>query len=170
MEKRMYGMVNYQLSGIQKGIQFSHALIEYSQFVNKIGGQYLLDYNDWANNYKTVILLNGGTTNNKVVDGKYLGSLNNHKETLDKLGVLNISFSEPDLGDQLTGVVFLVDERIFNKEKYPYFEFKIRKQLDLNNPTFVDDVEKLEWEKWVESIGGMDNLRFRNFLLPFKLA
>ena len=29
LELRMYGLVNYQLTGIQKGIQFLHAVVEY---------------------------------------------------------------------------------------------------------------------------------------------
>ena len=56
MEKRMYGLTNYQLTGIQKGIQFLHGVVEYSQMANKIGGHVLDIYNDWANNHKTVIL------------------------------------------------------------------------------------------------------------------
>ena len=31
-------------------------------------------------------------------------------------------FNEPDLGDQLTAVVFIVDERVFNRKEYPNFE------------------------------------------------
>ena len=180
LELRMYGLVPYNISPIQQGIQYGHALQEFNNMImdwmdlNPSPESELFNnikvFRQWAKKHKTFIILNGGTTNNKIVDGKYLGSLNNHKETLDKLGVLNLTFNEPDLGDQLTAIVFLVDERIFNKEKYPYFEFKIRKQLDLNNPTFVDDIEKSQWEKWVETIGGMDNLRFRNFITPFKLA
>ena len=162
LELRMYGLVPYNISPIQQGIQFGHAVVDYG-LQHGMTEQYL----DWAQNWKTFIILNGGTTND---NPKWLGTLNQHAQTLGEMNIPTSCFYEPDLGDQLTGVVFLVDERIFNKEKYPYFEFKIRKQLDLNNPTFVDDVEKLEWEKWVESIGGMDNLRFRNFLLPFKLA
>jgi len=170
MELRMYGLTNYQLTGIQKGIQFLHGVVEYSQMVNRVGGISLDIYNDWANNHKTVILLNGGTTNNKMVDDKYLGTLNQHQETLNKIGIFNVGFNEPDLGDQLTAVVFVVDERIFNKEKYPYFEFKIKKQIDLNNPEFTSEEEKQKWTMWVQSIGGWKSLELRNFLQNFRLA
>ena len=43
LELRMYGFVNYQLTGIQMGIQFSHALVEYS-----LENSHSDDYLDWA--------------------------------------------------------------------------------------------------------------------------
>ncbi len=173
LELRMYGMVPYNISPIQQGIQFGHAVVEYAQKMKYLGehNQSLnIQYNDWADNWKTFIILNGGTTNNKIVDDKYLGSLNNHKSTLDKIGIYNVTFNEPDLGDQMTAIVFIVDERVFNKEKYPYFNFKIKQQVDLNNPTFSDDTEKQEWTLWVQSIGGWKNLELRNFIQNFRLA
>jgi hypothetical protein len=56
----MYGLVNYQLSGIQKGIQFGHGVVDY-------GMKYIEshEYQRWAKNDKTFIILNGGTTNDK---------------------------------------------------------------------------------------------------------
>ena len=173
LELRMYGLVPYNISPIQQGIQFGHAVVDYGQKMKYLGehNQSLnIQYNDWADNYKTFIILSGGTTNNKIVDGKYLGSLNNHKETLDKIGVFNVGFNETDLGDQLTSVVFIVDERVFNKDKYPNFRFKETRQIDFNNPQFVDDSEKQEWTLWVQSIGGWENLELRNFLVNFRLA
>ena len=173
LELRMYGFVPYNISPIQQGIQFGHAVVDYSQKMKYLGEhnqQLNVQYNDWADNWKTFIILNGGTTNNKIVDDKYLGSLNQHQETLNKIGIFNVGFNEPDLGDQLTAVVFIVDERIFNKEKYPYFEFKIKKQIDLNNPQFPSEEEKQEWTMWVQSIGGWKNLELRNFLQNFRFA
>jgi hypothetical protein len=41
LELRMYGLVNYQLTGIQKGIQFLHGVVEYSQSANRVGGNML---------------------------------------------------------------------------------------------------------------------------------
>ena len=173
LELRMYGLVPYNISPIQQGIQFGHAVVDYDQKMKYLGEhkQSLnIQYNDWADNWKTFIILNGGTTNNKIVDGKYLGSLNNHKETLDKIGIFNVGFNETDLGDQLTSVVFIVDERVFNKDKYPNFRFKEMRQIDFNNPIFFDEKEKSDWNLWVESIGGEKNLHLRNFLSSFRLA
>jgi hypothetical protein len=180
LELRMYGLVPYNISPIQQGIQFGHAVVEYGQKIQSFKHGILsrtehyknicTQYDNWADNWKTFIILNGGTTNNKIINGIYVGSLNNHKETLDKIGIFNVTFNEPDLGDQLTSIVFMVDERVFNKNVYPNFELRQRNQLDYNNPIFYDEKEKIEWEKWLETIGGRKNLELRNFLSNFRLA
>jgi hypothetical protein len=111
---RMYGLVPYNLSPIQQGIQFGHAVVEYAQ-ANFTQG----DYEKWAKHDKTFIILNGGTTNSRRFDGKYVGSLNQHKEDISRAGVSYAYFHEPDLGDQLTAFVFLVDDRVFDREQWP---------------------------------------------------
>ncbi len=108
-ELRMYGMVPYNISEIQKGIQFGHAVVEYGlQYFNDV------EYQEWANEYKTFIILNGGTTNNNPM---ILGSIQKTKEILDKLNIKNACFYEPDLNDTLTAVVFIIDSDIFGKEE-----------------------------------------------------
>jgi len=188
LELRMYGLTNYQLTGIQKGIQFLHGVVEYSQMVNRVGGEVLDIYNDWANNHKTVILLNGGTTNNRITDDGFpFGSLNQHVITLDENKVDFATFSEPDLGDQLTAVVFIVDERVFNRKKYPDFEdwvvlnygdlirvdkyntsYKLAKRIKESN----SKKDKKVYQSWVNLVGGEKNVFLRDFLNPknFKLA
>ena len=111
MEYRMYGMVPYQLSPIQQGIQFGHAVVEYGLKYQKE-----VDYQDWAQNWKTFIILNGGTTNLNLLK---LGTVNQHADTLENMQVPIARFHEPDLGDQLTAIVFIVDERVFNYKSYP---------------------------------------------------
>ena len=85
MEKefRMYGLVNYQLTGIQGGIQFGHAVVEY-------GLEYFDtdEYQQWARYNKTFIILNGGTSSEdkQVKQGydtfTYTGTMQEHlKET-----------------------------------------------------------------------------------------
>ena len=183
MELRMYGLVNYQLTGIQMGIQFSHAVVEYGQSVKHSDDLIyeLRKYDDWADNHKTYIILNGGTTN---LNPDRIGTLNQHLISLSDNGIFCSYFHEPDLGDQLTSVCFIVDERVFNREKYPDFDTKIYQGdfSDPMNPSFLLDnrgllqmpghtiINKLEWDKWVESIGGRRNLFLRNFLRSFRLA
>jgi hypothetical protein len=103
-------------------------------------------------------VLNGGTTNTNLSteDGLPFGTLNRHLMTLDELNVRYEKFYEPDLGDQLTAIVFVVDERIFNKTKYPE-PFDI--MLNLESKT-----------NYIESIGGVNNYKLREFLKQFKLA
>ena len=160
MELRMYGLVNYQLTGIQSGIQFLHGVVDYAQMVNIEGGEELYKYNNWATLYKTVILLNGGTTN---TNPSQLGTLNKHLQTLKDNGVICQDFYEPDLGDQLTSVVFIVDERVFNYVDYPQFE-----------PSTFASLSKSKYNKeyngWMKKMGGEKNVFLRNFLKNFRLA
>ncbi len=153
----MYGLVNYQLSGIQKGIQFGHAVVEYSRNRQGIKNMETL-YNEWADNWKTFIILNGGTTNTKtsIEDGMPFGSLNKHLLMLHDIGIPVATFHEPDLGDQLTAIVFIVDERVFNKAKYPDFN-----NLDLFDTDWLDEVPEDEAERII---------RLREFLGVFRLA
>jgi hypothetical protein len=112
---RMYGLVPYNISPIQQGIQYGHAVVEY-------GIQYSQEpaYHRWSRIDKTFIILNGGTTN---TSGLTPGTLNQYAEMLkDVYGVPTAEFFEPDLGDQLTAVVFLVDDRIWDKDVYPDYK------------------------------------------------
>jgi hypothetical protein len=137
MKHRMYGLVPYQLTGIQKGIQFLHAVVEYSlQFGNDP------EYLAWAKEEKTVILLDGGTTNDRALnfvrdseamwkitnahwdknEGPsffWAGTLNQHITTLQSLSVKVASFREPDLQNAILGAAFLLDERVWDRETYP---------------------------------------------------
>ena len=70
--------------------------------------------------------------------------------------IKHATFYEPDLGDQLTAIVFLVDDRVFDKETYP----------DLD----PDIMYQSEYDTWVESVGGEQNVFLREFLSQFRLA
>lgn len=116
-EKRLYCIVPYNLSPIQQGIQCSHAIAEYSCDIwrnNIVCGKKtkkeleFSKYNDWINNWKTIIILNGGTTNNDIND-KWYGSLQKHRDKLKELGVIYSEFYEPDLNNTLTAISFIVD-------------------------------------------------------------
>ncbi len=190
LELRMYGLVPYNISPIQQAIQFGHAVVEYGQKMKKLGehNQSLnKQYDEWADKWKTFIILNGGTTNHRtnIEDGLPFGSLNNHVLSLMDNGVEFSTFNEPDLGDQLTAVVFIVDERVFNKKKYPDFEdwlvvnygdlidtdsnysmYSIAKKVKESN----EPQDKQAYEKWLNLIGGKGNEFLRDFLRNFRLA
>lgn len=193
LELRMFGLVPYNISEIQRSIQFGHAVVEYGQTAKYCGDPQLLDqYNDWADNWKTFIILNGGTTNSNI---NSLGSLNQHLKTLEQMGVDLASFHEPDLGDQLTSVVFIVDERVFNRKDYPDFEdWLIENYNDMvnsdaaikfnmtnsTNPHKLAKiirqsdslVDKSIYKKWSDLIGGEKNIFLKEFLHPrnFQMA
>ena len=194
LEWRMYGLVPYNISPIQQGIQYGHAVQEYNNKVAELKSKVLINedystedqkiiipFHKWANQDKTFIILNGGTTN-KATLGKpiirenesntfYKGTLNNHLESLRYNNIHTATFFEPDLGDQLTAVVFLVDERVFDRKKYPDF----KEYLD-NIPTDdrmvrVDTMFENYWRpKWIESLGGEKNVWLREYLSQFRLA
>jgi len=170
LEYRMYGLVPYNISPIQQGIQFGHGVVDYGQSVKDIPTHQKL-YDKWANEDKTFIILNGGTTNN---NPERLGTLNQHLLTLREAGIVCQDFYEPDLGDQLTAVVFLVDERVFNKELYPKFVPEIlpwkNKKPTEKELSQLDERNNKNYEHWVEKIGGKQNAFLREFLEPFRLA
>lgn len=87
------------------------------------------------------------------------------------------------LGDQLTAVVFIVDERVFNKKKYPDFEdWVIEKYGDLitgDGSAYqiarrIKESKSKEDQKvylsWIKLIGGEKNVFLRDFLKNFRLA
>ena len=67
LEYRMYGLVPYNISPIQQGIQFGHEVVEYGLKHGKsnVINDKVDTYTQWAKNDKTFIILNGGTTNNR---------------------------------------------------------------------------------------------------------
>ena len=155
----MYGLVPYNISPIQQGIQFGHAVVEYGLEFFKT-----LEYQTWAKRDKTFIILNGGTTNNTAF---IKGTLNNHYFTLSDRGIPVGEFHEPDLGDQLTAVVFLVDDRVWDKGYWPDYD-------GAYYPNGVTPLENTyyEWKmKFAETEAEADQILFlRDFLKQFRLA
>lgn len=152
LEYRMYGFVPYNLSPIQQGIQFGHAVVEY-----QIGYGDSEEYKKWSQFDKTFIVLDGGTTNKTT--GR-LGTLNQITASLKGLGIKYELFNEPDLGDQLTAVVFLLDERVWNMEKYPSPDF------DRENGVYFEE----GYAERVADMGGEHILKQRDFIKQFRLA
>jgi len=186
----MYGIVPYNISPISQAIQFGHAVVEYGQMAKR--GESSQLYDDWADNWKTFIILNGGTSNhsvNRYHDGEFAGTMEQNLERLNEIGIANATFYEPDLNDMLSAVVFIVDERVFNKKKYP----ELGDWIWLNKSEYLTDrmittqkIEKMHrngyfqtdanrdereiYAEWVDSIGGESNVRLRDFLSGLKLA
>ena len=153
LEKRMYFFVIRQLDGLNAGIQCGHAALEYARkYWNDI---YFIDFRE---NWKTWVILNGGTTNN---NQDKLGTLNLiHNQLLENEINCEV-FYEPDLGDQMTAVCFICDERVFNNEIYPDTE---------ETPIDTDYYSTYNYDQWIKSIGGEKNLFLRELLRGKKLA
>lgn len=139
LEYKMYGLVITNLRGIYKGLQFSHALQEYNNGIrylyDTLDYGYCINFNellkdkDFLNNFikwstidKTIILLDGGTTSDYCID--YLGIISKHFIDLQDNNIPFSYFREPDLNNALTAICFLVDERVYDKKKYPDFDKK----------------------------------------------
>ena len=164
---RMHGLVPYNISPIQQGIQFGHAVVEYGLAFGTTA-----EYQKWAKEDKTFIILNGGTTNKgyHLEDGNHIGSLNNHRQTLWDAGINFASFFEPDLGDQLTAVVFLVDDRVFDKVAWPDFDGGDAIEEKMGGRT-IDH----QYFDWLMNFSDHENeaqriVFLRDFLKNFRLA
>ena len=192
LELRMYGLIPYNISPIQQGIQFGHAVVEYGQKMKYLGehNQSLnIQYNDWADNWKTFIILNGGTSNHSVNrysdTEEFFGTMEGNLKSLEDNGVEVGTFYEPDLNDMLSGIVFIVDERIFNKKDYPDFsDWLMSSKYSELIRTFDTDVniiaeyiknstnkeDQKAYKEWVNLVGGDKNVFLRDFLKNFRLA
>lgn len=180
LEYRMYGLVPYNISSIQQGIQFGHALQEYNNMIYDLmvnttplepHPDILHSFYNWRTNWKTFIILNGGTTNSnrELGTGIVQGSLNQHVDALEEREIKYATFHEPDLNNALTAVVFLVDERVFDKKKYPNFEDYMKEKVATDIIIAMLDSEKI-YKEWVEMVGGETNVWLREFLSQFKFA
>lgn len=182
LELKMYFFVPYQLSGIQQAIQAGHAALEYANKAtsDSIKKEYTQQFREFMKNWKTWIILNGGTTNSHP---DYLGSLNQiqaellvHDAFLDNEPIFFSYFHEPDLEGALTAICFICDERVFNYEDYPDLVDYL-----ISNTLLLDDQYKMSHEElkevfpkrygdWEKSLGGKKNVFLRNLLKGKKLA
>lgn len=142
---RAYVFVERHLSSIDKGIQAAHALVEYQVYKDK--------WKKWSGEDKTLILLDGGTA-------KDLEALAGEMKSK---GIEYGLFKEPDLNDCVTAVCVIVDERVYDKEKYPSFEDWLTIKLLL-------EPSKYSYEKWMETLGGKENVYLRELITNKRLA
>lgn len=163
LEYRMYGLVMYNLSDIQKGIQFGHAKDEYG-----IKYGHTKSYQKWLNIDKTYYIMNGGTSNRHGYSeydvnptGNSFGSMEKYGDELTANGILFTPFYEPDLNNATSGIAFLVDERAFDTVLHPDF---VRSE-------FMDDEQnEKQYQNWVEKIGGPKNVYLRELLPKLRFA
>jgi hypothetical protein len=180
---RLYSLVMYNISGIQAGIQSKHSGIELAM-AHAGDDVEDTDFLEWAKYHKTVILKNGGTSNSGKESyygyAERKGSMENHLDILKENGVKAIPFYEPDLNYSLTSIDFIVDERVYNKVKYPDYECGVKddpinyviKNKDFELYQELRDGGSLThgFVDWLESIGGEKNLFLRLYIQPIPLA
>jgi hypothetical protein len=103
-EQRMCSVALRHLSGIQKGIQSAHAIVDFSL---KYGDT--AEYQRWAKKDKTLYVLESHSTD----------QLEEAYNELRKLKVPVEKFIEPDMGNCITAITFLLDEPVWNTKDYP---------------------------------------------------
>lgn len=188
LEYRMYFFVPYNISPIQQAIQAGHAALEYSYI---LGNTKI--FKEFISNWKTWIILNGGTTNNqKDDDGVFLGTMNQIVQEMADNKIRFLKFYEPNLNNALTAICFIVDERVFNKENYPDFvDYVLNRNIysdvtpiivDINQDFIeriklktmpleeVQDMFPEYFKEWISFIGGQKNVFLRELLKGKKLA
>jgi len=182
MKYRLYFFVPYNISDIQKGIQCGHAVEKYVYQHGKTE-----EYEDYYENSKTWIILNGGTTNMDLDNPGTLDQIwrdivhfnNVHHD--ERIEIKKAYFQEPDLNNALTSLCFLADERVWDYETYiDLKDFIITKNIptdyQLQSLIRRTDYEELktryspEYKEWVESLGGIKNVYLRELIKGKKLA
>lgn len=140
---RMYVLLEKHLSPIDKGIQASHSIVEYA---NKYANNQ--EYKDWAFRDKTIVFLNGGTVQD-------LDDITNILKTND---INHAFFKEPDLGNMITAVSFLVNSQIYNSESLNDYTCDLMaseqgKLFENGQEEFIKYVQ----DKWIKKVGGYKN-------------
>ena len=102
---KLYCLVNRSLSPIQKGIQAAHAIAELS--LNNLARK---DYKKWAKKYKTIVILDGGSSRSQPSN---LGDLEKYCDFLFKNGIIYEPFWEENLDSCLTAVAFILPEEFY---------------------------------------------------------
>lgn len=148
---RMYCFVERHLSPLDKGIQSAHSIVEYAN------ANSTEEYSIWANRDKTIIILNGGTTTD-------LKKLNRDLEANE---IPHSVFLEEDLGNAMTCISVLVDERVFNATKYPSYIPLINETEPYSLFTEIDYKCRQEW---INNIGGKKNAYLRALISNYHLA
>ncbi len=143
-ELKMYSLVLYQLGAIHKGIQTQHVITEYSQTNPE-----QVEYKQWATKDKTTIILDVGGSND----------MEDAIQQLFRNNIRSMGFREPDLYDKFTAVCFLVDERVWDKEKYPDPKYPLT-DPPINKEVVDADLLKL--------LGTKENVFLRSFLRQYK--
>lgn len=127
---RLYTFINFYLSSIQQGIQSAHIVSElFTKYSNSFEKDVLYD---WANNHKTIIVLNGGTSfdlrHDYIHVSNFADTLSKSKSNSSKLGrwFLPHAFFTEDfnaLGAYDNGVVtgfgIILPEEIWGAQEMP---------------------------------------------------
>lgn len=105
---RFYGFGNYYLSSLQQGLQAAHCVAEMFVKYGPNESNQLNQLYDWAENHKTMVLLNGGNSAS-------LADLYNHLNDSDNpYPFVKFHEDEQSLNGALTYVGIILPERVYD--------------------------------------------------------
>lgn len=153
MKYRMYALVLRQLSSIDKGVQSAHACLEYALNYGET-----IEYKDYINNDKTIIILNGGTSND----------LLKIYESLNEAGINFSFFREPDLNNIITSICFLVNDLVYDSISLDrYLEHFYLPKIKSTGGEVNYENGKLDY---IDYIGGKNNFLLKTIISDKHLA
>lgn len=164
---KMYSIVLRQLDGINNGVQTAHGVCEYvrKHWKDK-------DLQQWLNEDKTLVVLNGGTVND----------MNEIKAKFDKEGIKYETFEEEDLANLTTSICLLADERVWDRKEYGTVEDFVNKTtnklvevIDSENPMaeaekqLKEEIEQEVNKQYEVFVGGRMNVVKKEVLNNLRL-
>lgn len=107
---RAISLTNSWLSGIQKGLQTGHSLVELSQLVKNYNSDHPQNlFDTWANDHKTLIVLDGGSHQDLWEFYDFL-FMNRH-EFDENLIFAHFAEDEESLNGAMTAVVMVLSDK-----------------------------------------------------------
>jgi hypothetical protein len=136
---RFYAFCNYYLSSLQQGLQAAHVLTEMSMKARLKGGQYWQQYDNWASDHKTIILLNGG-------NDKDLRELLTFFNTPNPYLYASFCEDQQSLNGAMTCVGIILPENIYEssaalRRSELYFSGEFNSQCAFDEGAWRDDIE-----------------------------
>lgn len=171
--KRMYVIVPYSLSPIQQGIQALHAVIEYVVMAFRKPTLWKPLW-QWMSEDKTIVILNGGTTNNGERENEEFGSLQIHHQNISGM-VPTSKFFEPDLNNAMTAFAFIVDETVFSYKGEVYEKYQAEHKLIWAGDKTAEKLAEwsiytAKYKKFVSDLHGEKNAALCYYLKQLRLA
>lgn len=149
MEQRMYCLAERHLSPIQKAIQSAHAIVEYTR-----NYFHTIECSKWMDNDKTIIILDGGTSEELV---GAIVALKDH-------GIRFAEFFEPDMGGFRTAICFLAPETVWDAKTWG------KNYDDYGCTCCASCVKPMSYTDWLEKIGGAENEILKDIIFSKRLA
>jgi hypothetical protein len=155
LKYRMYILSLRQLSPINKACQGIHSSLEYADKYHNDP-----EYRKYIEIDKTLIMLDGGT----------YPELLSIVEELNSVGINFTYFKEPDLGDLITSICFIADERVWDKKYFQSYQEFYDYFIKFYNTDLQLSEESPTYEEWLQHIGGEKNAKLIEILADKRLS